>query len=116
VSLRTAIGVVAKPLVFQRVHAGNTSANAGGLERDTFPTLDRFFSSPSSAPYTHIRERVYARHWMICSGSYLHQRQLGSALRCLARGVATHPASVGQPLAMPLRWLQRTIGRRKGPA
>ena len=91
-SLRTAIGVVPDSLVLQRVHAGNASGDAGALERDTFPTLDRFFASPLSVPYAHIRRRVYARHWMICSGSYLHQMQLGTRTKmpCTRSSHAPH--------------------------
>lgn len=106
-SVQTSIAVIPEALVRYRVHSGNASGVARELERDTFPTLDRFFASPLSGPYTHLRKRVYARHWMICSGSYLHQRQLGASLRCLVRGLATSPASVRQPLGLPIRWLRR---------
>ncbi len=115
-SLRTAIAVVPESLVLQRVHANNTSGKADELERDTFPTLDRFFASPLARPYERIRRRVYARHWMICSGSYLHELRLSDALRCLARGLFTHPASVSRPLGIPVRWLTRGISKRKSSA
>jgi len=111
-SLQTKIAVVPESLVLKRVHAGNTSGVARELERDTFPTLDRFFALPAAAAYSHLRRRVYARHWMVCSGSYLHQRQLRDSLRCLARGLATDPSSVREPLGLPWRWLRRA--RRHG--
>ena len=110
-SLHSTIAVVPESLVLQRAHAGNTSGVAYELERDTFPTLDRFFASPLAGPYSHLRKRVYARHWMICSGSYLHQRQLLASLRCLVRGLATSPGSVRQPLGLPMRWLRRARRR-----
>ena len=65
-------------------------------ERDTFAALDKFFASPGSTPYRRIRAQVYGNHWMICSGSYLHDRGIADSVRCMLQGIRAQPASLGK--------------------
>jgi glycosyltransferase involved in cell wall biosynthesis len=110
------IAVVPEQLVRYRSSRGNMSSDIGLLERDTFAVLDAFYSTGAAAPYRDVRTRAYSNHWMICAGSYLHQRQFVDSLRCLYRGVTTSPSNVVRLLGMPRRWLSRVIAGAKAVA
>lgn len=107
VSLKGRLEPVGEPLVRYRSSTSNMSRNIPLLEKDTFAVLDKFYSSPESAPYLDIKDRVYSNHWLILSGSYLHDRQLRKSSRCLARALRRDPTNVVYPLALPLRLLKR---------
>jgi len=106
----TAFAAIADPLVTYRAgHARDVRV----LERDTFRVLTKFFASDSSRPYLPIRARAYSNQWMLCAGSYLHQGQLGDAIRCLARGLMADPTNLRRPLGLPGRWLARFAERAR---
>jgi glycosyltransferase involved in cell wall biosynthesis len=109
-SLVTNFAVIPEPLVRYRIHDGNSSGDALALERDTFATLDRFFSSPQSADHRHLRRRAYAHHWMVCSGAYFQSGALVQAFRCGARGAIAQPSSTTKALGLPARRLRRALG------
>lgn len=111
-SLCTGFAAVDEPLVRYRQAPGTMSSDIGLLERDTFAVLDAFYSAPRPPEYTAIRRRVYSNHWLIVSGSYLHQRRLRDAVRCLRRALRADPTNVGRPAGMPLRWARRIAERR----
>jgi glycosyltransferase involved in cell wall biosynthesis len=110
------IAVVPSQLVRYRTSPGNMSSDIRLLERDTFAVLDVFYSTGAATPYRDLRGRVYSNHWMICAGSYLHQRQFRDAVRCLMRGISASPSNAAHPLGMPRRWLSRAIARMKATA
>jgi glycosyltransferase involved in cell wall biosynthesis len=114
ISLLTSFGVISQPLLQSRLHAGNTSGDPYVLERDTFRALDIFFAGNAPAKYLGMRKRAYGTHWMVCAGSYLHQGHPTAALRCLCRGMMTHPASVRIACGLPVRWAKRRLHRRTG--
>lgn len=113
-SLVTGISMLPEHLLWRRIHPGNASGHAAALERDTFPTLDRFFALADARPYLHMRRRTYATHWMVCSGSYLHEGLVVDALRCLARGVLYDPSTLRRPAGAPQRWIHRLSARIHG--
>lgn len=104
---------VSDVLVLYRSYPGNMSSDIALLERDTFAVLDKFFADPASGPYTHLRAPVYSNHWLICSGSYLHNAQLAASVRCLARGLVADPTNISRPLGAPWRWLSRLVRRSR---
>ena len=96
-----------EPLVRYRKVPGTMSANPGRLERDTFILLDKFFARPDAASYRPLERRVYARQWMVCSGTYLHAGRVRDSLRCLAAGLRADPRTIRRPLLLPARALAR---------
>jgi hypothetical protein len=99
-------------LVLYRSVPGTMSSDPELLERDTFAMLDKFYAEPWSAPYSAIRRRVYANHWMVCAGTYLHARRVGESLRCVRSGLRSDPRTIGRPLSLPFRWARRALRRR----
>ncbi len=112
-SLRTAFVAVDQPLVRYRQAPGNMSSHIDLLERDTFAVLDAFYDADPPGRYLPLKPRVYSNHWMILAGSYLHQRQLGRAVRCLGRALATDPSNLRRPAGLPLRWARRARTRSR---
>ena len=108
-SQATDFAPIADTLVLHRAHAGSMSSDIRLLERDTFAVLDKFFGGANSAPYGHMRSRIYSNHWMICSGSYVHAGRRADAIRCLVTGIRTYPPNVTRPLGFPWRWIQRRV-------
>jgi glycosyltransferase involved in cell wall biosynthesis len=106
-SLLTPFVPVSDPLVLYRRVAGTMSSNPSLLERDTFALLDKFYARIDSEPYRAIRKRVYANHWMICAGTYLHVGQTRDSVRCLVRGLSADPRTIARPLLLPARRLAR---------
>jgi glycosyltransferase involved in cell wall biosynthesis len=100
-----------EPLVLYRSIPGTMSGDPKVLERDTFALLDKFYANPDSGPYTAVRDRVYANHWMVCAGSYLHARNLRDSLRCVGAALRTDPRTVSRLVSFPGRWIDR--GRRR---
>jgi hypothetical protein len=98
---------IAAPLLVYLERSASMSSDPALLERDTMAVLDKFFSLPVADPYRPLRHRIYSNHWMILSGSYLHHRRLGAAVRCLARGLVSHPANASRPLGLPVRRMRR---------
>lgn len=94
VSLKGRLAPVGEPLVRYQSSTSNMSSNIALLEKDTFAVLDKFYSSPESAPYLDIKDRVYSNHWLILSGSYLHDHQLRNSFRCLAKALKSDPTNV----------------------
>ena len=103
----TRFRLIVEPLVLLRAGPGTMSSDPALLERDTFRLLEKFFADPASAPYHHLRRRAYANHRAICSGSYLHARQLRDALRCLALALVGDPRTAARLVTLPVRWLRR---------
>jgi glycosyltransferase involved in cell wall biosynthesis len=96
-------------LALYRVGRSNMSRNIELLESDTMAVLDRFFSESDSKEYAALHDEAYSNHWMILSGSYLHDRNLASAFRCLGHGLRLRPANAVRPLGLPVRWLRRSV-------
>jgi glycosyltransferase involved in cell wall biosynthesis len=113
-SRATRFAIVDESLVLYRVHVNNMSTNIALLESDTFAVLDAFFAGPISAPYLPLRKLVYSNHWLICSGSYLHRRQIKDAVRCLLRGLRMHPGNISRAASLPLRWARRATNQLGG--
>jgi glycosyltransferase involved in cell wall biosynthesis len=112
-SVAAPVAVLHDRLLRYRTTAGNMSSNVALLERDTFAVLDSFFASPAAAPYESERSQVYAAHWMVCAGSYLHRGHLPQSLRCILRGLLAYPAALTRVLGTPVRWVRRG-GARPG--
>jgi glycosyltransferase involved in cell wall biosynthesis len=110
-SLGTRFAHIDRPLVRYSEAEGRMSTDVELLERDTFAVLDAFFAANPPAKYRCIRRRVYSNHYLIVSGSYLHQRRLREAVRCLGRGLRIDPTNVRRPAGTPLRWGRRLFGR-----
>lgn len=108
-SLKVPLAPVDKSLVRYRTATGNMSSNIGLLERDTFAVLDKFYSSRDSEPYLEIKDRAYSNHWLILSGSYLHDRQGWHSARCLVNALRRDPTNLRYPLGLPLRLLKRAL-------
>lgn len=106
-SLHTGFTVLTEPLVGYRVHANNMSNDVALLERDTFATLAKLFADPAAARYGGRRRQVYARHWLICAGSYLQQGKRQDTLRCISKAAGYWPPALGYALALPARRLAR---------
>ena len=106
-SLVTRLVAIPDVLVGYRLSPGQMSSDIARLERDTFGVLDSFFATPAGDGYRHLRRRVYSNHWMILSGSYLHDGRLASSLRCLVYGLRLYPANARRPLGAPARWARR---------
>lgn len=115
-SLATTLCPVDENLVKYRVSAGSMSSDIALLERDTFAVLDGFYSNDPPAKYQALRNHCYSNHWMILAGSYLHAGQVGSSLRCLARGLWLWPRNIGRPLGLPLRWTRQLLQGRQRPS
>jgi hypothetical protein len=113
-SLMTPFLALDEPLVQYRKAAGTMSSNPALLERDTFAMLDKFFQRPDAVPYLPLARRVYARQWMVCSGTYLRAGRRRDSIRCLVRGVRADPRSVRRPLLLPARSLARGWARARG--
>jgi glycosyltransferase involved in cell wall biosynthesis len=110
-SMSTRFTHIDRPLVRYSQAEGRMSTDIELLERDTFAVLDTFFAADPPAKYRAIRRRVYSNHWLIVSGSYLHQRHFRDATRCLRRGLRTDPTNVRRPVGVPLRWCRRLLDR-----
>jgi glycosyltransferase involved in cell wall biosynthesis len=110
-SLVTKFAALDEPLVRYRQAPGNMSSDIRHLERDTFAVLDAFYAEPRPAEHVAIRRRVYSNHWLIVSGSYLHQGRWKDAARCLRRALVADPTNLGRPAGLPLRWARRLGGR-----
>lgn len=110
-SLKVRLTPIDEWLVRYRTAEGNMSSDIALLERDTFAVLDKFYASRESSPYFDIKDRVYSNHWMILSGSYLHDGQPWHAVRSLARALLSDPTNVRYPLALPRRLLKRARTR-----
>lgn len=106
-SLRAKLAPIDEWLVRYRSAVGNMSSNITLLESDTFAVLDKFYSSTESSGYQRIKDRVYSNHWLILSGSYLHDHQVGNAVRCLTSALCRDPRNLVYPIALPLRLLKR---------
>ncbi len=111
-SLVTQFEIIDLPLVSYRSSTGNMSSDVTLLERDTFSVLRAFFAADTSAAYRSLQARVYAAHWMVCSGAYLHHRRYRDSLRCLSAGIRADSRSARRPLGLPKRWLSR-LGRQR---
>jgi len=115
-SRQTRFSLIDEDLVLYRTHCGNMSSNISLLERDTFAVLDKFFACEASGPYLPLRRRAYSNHWLICSGSYLHAREAGNSVRCLANALREDPSNLGHLAGLPRRWcarLTRRLGARR---
>lgn len=108
-SLKIRLAPVDEPLVRYRTATGNMSSNIALLESDTFGVLDKFYSSPDGERYLEIKNRVYSNHWLILSGSYLHDGQPRNSARCLVSALRRDPTNLRYPLAFPLRLLKRAL-------
>lgn len=106
-SLKVRLAPLNERLVRYRTAAGNMSSNIALLEKDTFAVLDKFYAGPNSERYQDIKNRVYSNHWLILSGSYLHDGQLWESTRCLAKALRRDPTNLKYPLALPLRRVKR---------
>lgn len=111
-SLKVTLAPVEGWLVRYRTAMGNMSSDISLLERDTFAVLDKFYASEDARPYQDIKDRVYSNHWLILSGSYLHDGQPGRAAGCLVQALRRDPTNIGYPLALPMRFLRRSWGSR----
>lgn len=112
-SLAIRLTPVSEWLVKYRTWSGNMSSNISLLERDTLAVLSKFYSSLESAtPFLDIKRRVYSNHWMILSGSYLHNQQFRDSLRCLANALREDPTNLRYPLALPVRFIRR-VGKHR---
>lgn len=110
-SLKVHLEPLQEWLVRYRTAAGNMSSDISLLEKDTFAVLDKFYASEESTPYLDIKDRVYSNHWLILSGSYLHNRQPGDSARCLLRALREDPTNVRYPLSFPSRAFRRMRSR-----
>ena len=106
-SLKVQLAPVDEPLVRYRTAIGNMSSDIALLERDTFGVLDKFYSSQDGERYLDIKDRVYSNHWLILSGSYLHDGQSWNSARCLVKALRRDPTNLRYPLGFPLRLLRR---------
>jgi glycosyltransferase involved in cell wall biosynthesis len=113
-SLITQFEIIDLPLVRYRSSTRNMSSDVALLERDTFSVLRTFFAADTAAAYRSVQAHVYAAHWMVCSGAYLHDRRYRDSLRCLGAGIRADSRSARRPLGLPKRWLRRLSqeGRR----
>jgi glycosyltransferase involved in cell wall biosynthesis len=93
-SRTSGFALVREELVLYRVHDKNMSSDIHLLERDTFAVLDEFFANPASAPYAPLKRRTYGNHRLICAASYLRDRKLVDAFRCLIAALAVYPLSI----------------------
>lgn len=110
-SLKVRLTPIDEWLVRYRTAEGNMSSDITLLERDTFAVLHKFYSSQESVPYRDIKDRVYSNHWLILSGSYLHNRQPGHSARCLLHALREDPTNVRYPLSLPSRAFRRLRSR-----
>lgn len=113
-SLKVRLAPVDEWLVRYRTAAGNMSSDIALLETDTFAVLDKFYSSHDSGPYVGIKDRVYSNHWLILSGSYLHDGQRWDSARCLVNALRRDPRNLRYPLGLPLRRLRHSREAHKG--
>lgn len=106
--------LVREPLVRYRVHGSSMSRDIGLLEADNLRVLEKFFASPGHAQrYGRVRRVAYAHNYVVLAGSYLHARQIGPALRSLARAAARHPGSLWRAVGAPVRAARRAVARRR---
>ena len=110
-SLLTTFAPIDEPLVIYRASPTNMSSDIRLLEKDTFAVLDAFYARDAAAPYRPLRARVYANHWLIVSGSYLHAGHRRDAARTLAHAVRTRPGSIRRAAEWPARVARRRLGR-----
>lgn len=112
-SLRIRLEPIDDWLSRYRSAPGNMSSNIALLERDTFSVLEKFYSTEHAETYADIKDWAYSNHWMILSGSYLHARQLGNSIRCLARAAQHDPRNLTYAMGSPVRALRRWNRRRR---
>ena len=106
-SLKVPLAPVDESLVRYRTSSENMSSNIALLEKDTFGVLDKFYASPDRDRYLDIKDRVYSNHWLILSGSYLHDGQPWSSVRCLSKAIRRDPTNLAYPLGFPSRLIGR---------